>query len=302
MIDNNQVIDPRKQDFWDDEFKQYGIKVLPETAMFYEMETFFPSYVFIDKQTIDKFGVDISEESAELVAAKISFFSKDDKPYFTDEDGKVKWFEIEPMNVYLARMKMLDLMPTSSIRCGVEGYIVPLQENTFYETFEDVNAYLHNLMFWESVISVKQVGPLAQRVFWLSSKLYKMRGEQRDSVVMLTDAGFKDLSVIEDNFKEISKNIVRFRNEYVHGLADAVVKSADAVNETYVQYLTLFLDQMKAKEKNMFETMMRQEKLQRQVEEMQCQIREDATRIGEQREKYADIYEKMVNLIKETKK
>ena len=302
MIDSNQVIDPQMQEFWDNEFKQYGIKVQAENAIFYEMEEFFPSYVFIDKQTIDQFGVNLSDESAELVAAKIAFFSKDDKPYFNDGESKLKWFEIEPMNVYLARMKMLDLMPSTSMRCGEEGYIVPLQENTFYETFEDVNAYLHNLMFWESVISVKQVGPLAQRIFWLSNKLYKMRGELRDSVVMLSDAGFKDLSLSEDNIKELAKNIVKFRNEYVHGIADAVIESSDGMDESYVQYLTLFLNQMKAEEKHMFETIMRQEKLQRQVEEMQSQMREDATRLGEQREKYADIYEKMINLLKDTRK
>lgn len=302
MIDNNQVIDPQMHDFWDNEFKQYGIKVLPETAMFYEMETFFPSYVFVDKQTIDQFGVDISDNNVEVIGSKLAFFTRDDKPFFADEKGNIQWFDIEPMNLYVLRMRMLEIMPSVGLRYGVEGYIIPLQENAFFESQDDVNAYLHNLMFWESTITASQSGPLMQRFFWISQKLYKMRNQQRDSVVMLSDAGFKNLSISEDNYKEIISQILKQRNEYVHGLTEVFAETAKANDELYATYLLEYLRQMKEEEKSMYETLVRQEKMQRQMDEIQCQIREDASRIGEHRERYADIYEKIIELLKGEKK
>ena len=294
MFDNNQDIDPQKLAFWDKEFKQYGIKVLPETAMFYELESFFPSYVFIDKQSIDRFGADGSDNHAEAAGSRLAFFSRDDKPYFSDENGNIQWFDIEPLNLCMLNMRLQEMLPSVGLRHGVEGYIIPLQENTFFESREDVNAYLHNLMFWESFITSSQAGPLMQRFFWISQKLYKMRNDQRDSVVMLRDAGFKNISIAEEDYKVIISQMLKQKKEHEHGLTEFVAERTQACDMVDGNDISEYLQQRKEEERNEYDKRVRSEEIYRQVQDLMSRIYEINTRIID----YTTIEEKLLERLK----
>lgn len=290
MESQNNIIDPQKLAFWDEEFKQYGIKVLPEKAMFYELESFFPSYVFIDKQSIDRFGADGSDNPEEITGSRLAFFSRDDKPYFADENGNIQWFDIEPLNLSMLNMRLQEMLPSVGLRYGVEGYIIPLQENTFFESREDVNAYLHNLMFWESFITSSQAGPLMQRFCWISQKLYKMRNDQRDSVVMLRDAGFKNLIIAEDDYKVIISQMLTQRKEHEHDLTEFVAERAKASDFKDVNELSKILQQRREEERNVYDKLVRSEEIYRQVQDLMSRIYEINTRFID----YTAIAEKML--------
>ena len=68
---------------------------------------------------------------------------------------------------------------------GIEGWIIPLCESEHFENWQDLNAYLHTLMFWESMVKHTEAGPLTERISWLSQNLYHLRnGEQRMAEAM----------------------------------------------------------------------------------------------------------------------
>lgn len=165
-MDDKQVIDPQIRQKWDDEYRQYGIKVMPDTAMYYEMETFFPSYAFVVLEP-------------KLTSGRIAFFFRDDKPFYPD-GNEWHWYEIEPQFVKAALARIKDFGINPETRKEFEGYVVPLQENSFFGCWEDVNTYLHNLMYWESVMAADDNGPLATRMTWLSQKLYAMKREEQE--------------------------------------------------------------------------------------------------------------------------
>lgn len=165
-MDDKQVIDPQIRQKWDDEYRQYGIKVMPDTAMYYEMETFFPSYAFVVLEP-------------KFTSGRIAFFFRDDKPFYPD-GNECHWYEIEPQFVKAALARIKDFGISPETRKEFEGYVVPLQENSFFGCWEDVNTYLHNLMYWESVMAADDNGPLATRMTWLSQQLYAMKREEQE--------------------------------------------------------------------------------------------------------------------------
>ena len=294
MIDSNQVIDPQMQEFWDNEFKQYGIKVLPETAMFYEMETFFPSYVFIDKLTLDQFGVDVNDNHAELVSSKLTFFTREDKPFLKNADGSIHWFKIEPLNVYTVRMRVLDMMADTSICEGVEGYVVPMQENSFFGCWEDINAYLHNLMFWESLLPSTENGPLAQRIAWLTQKLYSMRCEQRDSIIRLSANGVNGLSIDTDSTAKIVEYALnQKKTELERLMQEAKDQEDESKKEAFRIFVSKVHDVMDETERLNRESMFRQQELEKQMEVIRYRMREENERASKQKATYDDFWKNL---------
>ena len=180
MFDNTHDIDPQKLAFWDEEFKQYGIKVTPDTAPYYEIETFYPHHVVTD-------------------GYRVGFFKRDGSPFFEERT----WYEVDPSNITLVLNRVQNLQPETIESDNLKGWLIPLRESTFAMSMEHVNAYLHNLMFWESVLPVNVCGPMMQRLSWMTGKLYALRGEQRDSIVIMGDRGLHDLSITTDSTREI---------------------------------------------------------------------------------------------------
>lgn len=297
MIDNNQVIDSQMHGFWDNEFKQYGIKVLPETAMFYEMETFFPSYVFIDKQTLDQYGVDADDNHAELVSSKLTFFTRDDKPFLRNADGTIHWYEIEPLNVFTVRMRLLDMMAGTATREGVEGYVVPMQENSFFGCWEDINAYLHNLMFWESLIPATENGPLAQRIAWLTQKLYSMRCEQRDSIIRLSANGVNGLSIDTDSTAKIVEYALnQKKTELEQLMQEAKDQKDESKKDAFRVFVSKVHDVMDETERLNHESMIRQQELENQMAELRYRMKEESERASRQKATYDDFWKNLKQL------
>ena len=218
MSHQDNIIDSKKKETWDEEYKQKGFKVQPEAALNYEFEKYFPSYVFIEKEHLVTTEAAESESRNKLKISHLTFFMRDNEPMEKTSDGGIRWFEIEPMNMSLVLHRIQDLLPNVTTCCGVEGFLVPLQESDTFDIIEDANAYMHNLMFWESIISPNECGPLIQRLSWLSQKLYAMRGELFDVVMQMRIRGFSELNIATDSVMELFKaaeNLRRFTDSSV---------------------------------------------------------------------------------------
>lgn len=180
MESQNDIIDTQKQSRWNEEYKEFGIKVTPDTALYYEIETFYPHHVVTDGN-------------------RVGFFKRDGSPFFEEQT----WYEVDPSNITLVLCRVQNLQPETIESDNLKGWLIPLRESTFAMSMEDVNAYLHNLMFWESVLPANVCGPMIQRLSWMTGKLYALRGEQRDSIVIMGDRGLHDLSITTDSTREI---------------------------------------------------------------------------------------------------
>lgn len=151
---------PALEEEWNERFDDDIAEVQPDDALFYEMEQNLPAYAL-------------------YAGGGLAFFRKDDTPYLKDEDGTPMCLELEPYQHELVKKRLEGMSHTPVGQCGLEGVLIPLRAGARFETVEDVNEYLHNLMFWESLLPPETCGPLMQHIGWLVQKLYTLR-EQED--------------------------------------------------------------------------------------------------------------------------
>lgn len=151
---------PALEEEWNERFDDDAAEVQPDDALCYEMEQNLPAYALYSGNAL-------------------AFFRKDNSPYLEDEDGTPMCLELESYQRELVEKRLEGMSRTSVSQCGLEGILIPLRASARFETVEDVNEYLHNLMFWESLLPPETCGPLMQHIGWLVQKLYTLR-EQED--------------------------------------------------------------------------------------------------------------------------
>ena len=150
---------PALEEEWNERFEDDASEVQPDEALCYEMEQNLPAYAL-------------------YTGSALAFFRKDNSPYLEDEDGTPMCLELESYRHELVEKRLEGMSRTSVSQCGLEGILIPLRAGVRFETVEDVNEYLHNLMFWESLLPPETCGPLMQRIGWLVQKLYTLRGQE----------------------------------------------------------------------------------------------------------------------------
>ena len=230
MSHQDNIIDSKKKETWDEEFMLIGYKVKPESALNYELEQNLPSFVFIEKEHL--VAAEDSDTDDQFKVSHLTFFMRDNEPMEKTSDGGIRWFEIEPMNMSLVLHRIHDLLPDVTTCCGVEGFLVPLQESDTFDIVEDANAYMHNLMFWESIISPNECGPLIQRLSWLSQKLYTMRGELFDIVMQMRRRGLSYLNIATDSAMELFKAAEYLRREVTDSSVVSITVKASKTAKT----------------------------------------------------------------------
>ena len=166
---------PRKQQEWEEDLERSGMNIDPAEVISREMERYMPSYLFLvlDPEPSHEYG-------GSQPKGRLAFYTRDDRPFITDEDGEMHWHRILPDNLPYVRLKVKELVPTLEVREGVEGYIVPLQESPSFSEVRDVVSYQRNLMFWESMLDDDEYGPMAGRFTFLAHTAYRTLGEHRE--------------------------------------------------------------------------------------------------------------------------
>ena len=308
MSHQDNIIDFKKKETWDEEYKQKGFKVQPEAALNYEFEKYFPSYVFIEKEHLVTTEAAESESRTQLKISHLTFFKRDNEPMEKTSDGDIRWFEIEPMNISLVLHRIHDLLPDVTTCCGVEGFLVPLQESDTFDIIEDANAYLHNLMFWESIISPNECGPLIQRLSWLSQKLYSMRGELFDIVMQMRRRGLSYLNIATDSAMELFKAVEYLWIEDTEsGVASKTAKTAKTVktakNGKIIHRKTSYITvprvsyEHEATEALKSAALMRQNEILQNIDMLKRQLVTETDRLDEQSKLVSEYYDSIIKKI-----
>ena len=308
MSHQDNIIDSKKKETWDEEYKQKGFKVQPEAALNYEFEKYFPSYVFIEKEHLVTTEAAESESRNQLKISHLTFFMRDNEPMEKTSDGDIRWFEIEPMNISLVLHRIHDLLPDVTTCCGVEGFLVPLQESDTFDIIEDANAYMHNLMFWESIISPNECGPLIQRLSWLSQKLYSMRGELFDIVMQMRRRGLSYLNIATDSAMELFKAVEYLWIEDTEsGVASKTAKTAKTVktakNGKIIHRKTSYITvprvsyEHEATEALKSAALMRQNEILQNIDMLKRQLVTETDRLDEQSKLVSEYYDSIIKKI-----
>ena len=179
----------QKQQEWEEDLKRTGMNVEPVEVISREMERYMPSYLFLvlDPEQPHEYG-------GFKPRGRVAFYTRDDRPFTTDEEGEIHWYQILPDNLPYVKLKVKELVPTVEVRDGMEGYVVPLQESPSFNELKAIVSYQRNLMFWESMLYDEDYGPLTGRFAFLAHAAYRMRGECQKT------------QTVFDNREEIGRN------------------------------------------------------------------------------------------------
>lgn len=136
----------------------------PVNGLKHDIEQYLPYFVFVER--------DRTTDSKERYAAtgNISFCGKDKAPLTFGSATAV--YAVE-------RMRMVDLLGFLRSTMPMEnednsGWIIPLYEGNDFASQQDLNAYFHNLMYWESMLPASSLGPLTLRYGYALSEFYTM--------------------------------------------------------------------------------------------------------------------------------
>ena len=309
MSHQDNIIDSKKKETWDEEFMLIGYKVKPESALNYELEQNLPSFVFIEKEHL--VAAEDSDTDDQFKVSHLTFFMRDNEPMEKTSDGDIRWFEIEPMNISLVLHRIHDLLPDVTTCCGVEGFLVPLQESDTFDIVEDANAYMHNLMFWESIISPNECGPLIQRLSWLSQKLYSMRGELFDIVMQMRRRGLSYLNIATDSAMELFKAAEYLRREVTDSsVVSKTAKTAKTVktvktakNGKIIHRKTSYITvprvsyEHEATEALKSAALMRQNEILQNIDMLKRQLVTETDRLDEQSKLVSEYYDSIIKKI-----
>lgn len=218
--DSSYSVPLSKADRWNDEFRNYGIKVSSEVSLCYEVDEFLPRYVFIDHFFSHRSDKPEQTLFGDFTRGGLTFFDRDERPSYPVKDNidGWRWFAIEPRNFSLVKTYIMEHQPMQVMKHGIEGWIIPLCESEHFENWQDLNAYLHTLMFWESMVKHTEAGPLTERISWLSQNLYHLRnGEQRMAEAMhkngLCDS-LTPVSTIDEMVEKMDKGVQRLHDKH----------------------------------------------------------------------------------------
>ena len=75
MSHQDNIIDSKKKETWDEEFMLIGYKVKPESALNYELEQNLPSFVFIEKEHL--VAAEDSDTDDQFKVSHLTFFMRD---------------------------------------------------------------------------------------------------------------------------------------------------------------------------------------------------------------------------------
>lgn len=302
MSYQSHKIDFRKKEAWDEEYKRNGYNVYPEYALKYELETFFPSYVFIARDCLDQIDYESCDTTGDYTLRRLTFFMRDDEPMEKTLGGKIQWFDIEPMNMSLVFHRIQDLLPTIIYRNGVEGFLVPLQESDTFDSIDNANAYLHNLMFWESILPPNACGPLTQRLCWLTQKIYSMRVEQSDVVKRLSIMGVRGLSITTDSTMEIIDEVEWLMRERTNSKTAAKTSKSKKTQNGKRKCSHILVPkpthEQLAREAIKHAALMRQNEILQNIDVLKRQLVTETERLEEQTKLLSEYYDSIINNIR----
>lgn len=163
-------------DAWNRMFKEGKAVTDPQDAINNEIEDCLPYYVVVESYVInsplrvESYSTHFGSAMDEIkITGRICFVNKK-----CDEATDLGWMLLDKLNWDIVCQQLYNLQPEEIELAGNKCYRVPLGSVDVSKQ-KDINAYLHNLMFWESMLDKEFVGPLSLRYIWVLDKLYTQK-------------------------------------------------------------------------------------------------------------------------------
>lgn len=184
----DSIVNKETSKRWDADLLATAPKCGRDEALSYEFHEFFPLCVFVELDTSvpdpKMFPASRREYYEQMPyeehlqnrrrnfspGEKLTFLSNSQSLSSADS---VVWYKFAVRMRAVIRDYLMRRRPEPDFVNGIEGWIVPLCGSDNLETLEDFNEYMHNLMFWESMLDADQVGPLMMRYSWVAQRLYE---------------------------------------------------------------------------------------------------------------------------------
>lgn len=194
--------------------------VKPDEALGFEMEHFFPYYVFVEKGEADNQGFRDPMLGERVPSGRLTFFGHDDKPLFREEDSHLQpwhWFLMDPWELFALSHHLDAILPTETEIEGVKGWIIPLYESEELKTMEEINVYLHNLMRWESMLEPMESGPIMQRFAWIMRRMYELtiEKEKAERTREAQEKKEQNKEWVEKRLEAIEARVIRYGERLV---------------------------------------------------------------------------------------
>lgn len=206
-------------DAWNRMFKEGKAVTDPQDAINNEIEDCLPYYVLVESVVIDSpllvrsystnYGIPMDEIK---ITGRICFVNKK-----YDEATDLGWMLLDKLNWDIVCQQLYNLQPEEIELAGNKCYRVPLG-SVDVSKLKDINAYFHNLMFWESMLDKDYVGPLSLRYIWVLDRLYTQKISIDKINEMLRKANvFKDENADqpEKGVKELCDDLEAVTNGHI---------------------------------------------------------------------------------------
>lgn len=190
----DSIVNKNTRDAWEADLRACAPKCGREEALSYEIHEHFPQFVFVelDKEDLEEQRRFISSRMRELQrertpeevleSRRMNFCPGERIAFLSDDefltmgfglDREIVWYSLTNRMRSVVRDYMRRRRPKQETIRGIEGWVLPLCSSDAFATTEDFNEYMHNMMFWESMIDAKQIGPLMMRYSWVAQRLYE---------------------------------------------------------------------------------------------------------------------------------
>lgn len=144
-------------------------------ALRHDIEEHLPYFVFVESiPQVNTLDYAPSEETPQddkyPMTGRLAFCGKDKAPiYSLGENGyyTLEYIEVANIGKYMYRTRPMKNEDNS-------GWVIPLYEGNDFSSPKSINAYFHNLMYWESRLPNNSFGPLTLRLSNSLTEMYRL--------------------------------------------------------------------------------------------------------------------------------
>lgn len=148
-------------------------------ALRYDIEEHLPYFVFVESipqvnTPADTQTEETPQDEKYSMTGRLAFCGKDKAPiYSLGENGyyTLEYIEVTNISKYMYRTRPMKNEDNS-------GWVIPLYEGNDFSSPKSINAYFHNLMYWESRLPNNSFGPIMMRLINSRTEMYRLMEQQ----------------------------------------------------------------------------------------------------------------------------
>jgi len=175
------------------------------------LEDYLPIFVFVT--SMEPNGPTPARSIDEIENAAIVFLDKNKRPLTVNEHSDPV-YDLDPLNIPLLKVHLNDIMPEPFSLHGKSGWIVPLGEPGMGNMDVNELVRIRNIMFWESLLNMNQVGLLAYSMLVHRKMLINIDEGKAKIEKMLADGDYLMGEPVPENIFDVIKALMKVIDGY----------------------------------------------------------------------------------------